>query len=92
MSIGCKSVGDIYQTAPQPIKSSRNGRAMFKMEDPALKLPDVIGRSLVLNVGGQRLICGVIARSAGLFQNPKTICACDGVTIWNEKIPPKSVL
>lgn len=58
---------------------------MFKMEDPALKLPDVIGRSLVLNVGGQRLICGVIARSAGLFQNPKTICACDGVTIWNER-------
>lgn len=34
---------------------------------------------------GQRLACGIIARSAGLFQNPKQICACDGVTQWEER-------
>lgn len=35
-----------------------------------------------------RLACGIIARSAGLFKNPKQICACDGVTIWEERDRP----
>ncbi|XP_010745782.3 copper chaperone for superoxide dismutase [Larimichthys crocea] len=37
---------------------------------------------------GERLACGIIARSAGLFQNPKQICACDGVTLWEERERP----
>ncbi|CAK6976556.1 copper chaperone for superoxide dismutase [Scomber scombrus] len=37
---------------------------------------------------GERLACGIIARSAGLFQNTKQICACDGVTIWEERDRP----
>lgn len=35
-----------------------------------------------------RLACGIIARSAGLFQNPKQICSCDGLTIWEERGRP----
>ncbi|XP_067831712.1 copper chaperone for superoxide dismutase-like isoform X2 [Heptranchias perlo] len=37
---------------------------------------------------GERLACGIIARSAGLFQNPKQICSCDGVTLWEERDRP----
>lgn len=37
---------------------------------------------------GERLACGIIARSAGIFQNFKKICACDGVTIWDERDKP----
>lgn len=37
---------------------------------------------------GARLACGIIARSAGIFQNFKQICACDGVTIWDERDKP----
>ena len=37
---------------------------------------------------GKILSCGIIARSSGLFQNSKRICACDGVTIWDEKDTP----
>ncbi|XP_063042511.1 copper chaperone for superoxide dismutase-like [Engraulis encrasicolus] len=37
---------------------------------------------------GERLACGIIARSASLFQNTKKICACDGVTIWEERDRP----
>ncbi|XP_076829069.1 copper chaperone for superoxide dismutase [Brachyhypopomus gauderio] len=37
---------------------------------------------------GERVACGIIARSAGLFQNPKQICACDGVTLWEERDRP----
>ncbi|XP_025602500.2 copper chaperone for superoxide dismutase isoform X2 [Athalia rosae] len=34
---------------------------------------------------GARLTCGIIARASGLFQNTKKICACDGVTLWDER-------
>ncbi|KAJ8246782.1 hypothetical protein GJAV_G00255350 [Gymnothorax javanicus] len=37
---------------------------------------------------GERLGCGIIARSASLFENTKRICACDGVTIWEERDRP----
>ncbi|KDR15674.1 copper chaperone for superoxide dismutase [Zootermopsis nevadensis] len=37
---------------------------------------------------GQRLACGIIARSAGMFENSKRICACDGVTLWDERDKP----
>jgi copper chaperone for superoxide dismutase len=37
---------------------------------------------------GDRLACGIIARSAGLFENSKRMCACDGVSIWDERNRP----
>ena len=37
---------------------------------------------------GKLLSCGIVARSAGLFQNNKRICACDGVTLWDERDKP----
>ncbi|GBM91918.1 hypothetical protein AVEN_136225-1, partial [Araneus ventricosus] len=36
------------------------------------------------------LAAAIIARSAGLFENPKRICQCDGVTVWDETSQPKS--
>ncbi|XP_052745999.1 uncharacterized protein LOC112058522 [Bicyclus anynana] len=37
---------------------------------------------------GKAVACGIIARSAGVFQNPKRICACDGVVVWDERDRP----
>ena len=77
------------------ITSQNDGRAVFRFEDNVVKLSDIIGRSLVVTDGvnrNERLVCGIIARSSGLFENPKTICACDGVSIWDERESPKSVL
>lgn len=37
-----------------------------------------------------RVMCGIVARSAGLFQNTKKLCTCDGVTIWDEARQIKS--
>jgi len=37
---------------------------------------------------GRLLSCGIIARSAGLFENTKRICACDGVSLWDERDKP----
>ncbi|KAK6477756.1 copper chaperone for superoxide dismutase-like isoform X1 [Huso huso] len=44
--------------------------------------------SKVTGNSGERLACGIIARAAGLFQNPKQICSCDGVTLWEERDRP----
>ncbi|XP_025410506.1 copper chaperone for superoxide dismutase isoform X3 [Sipha flava] len=35
-----------------------------------------------------KIACGIIARSSGLFENSKKICACDGVTLWEERDVP----
>lgn len=40
--------------------------------------------SKVFGNSGGVMVCGVIARSSGLFQNPKKICLCSGATIWEE--------
>ena len=34
------------------------------------------------------MACGIIARSSGVFENSKRICACDGVTMWDERDVP----
>ncbi|KAJ8925541.1 hypothetical protein NQ315_009381 [Exocentrus adspersus] len=101
-----ENVGDVYN--PSSTKNGRiygdvgtvmvsnNGRIDFRLEDEVIKISDIIGRSLVVTdkteKPSKRIAAGIIARSAGLFQNPKTICACDGVTIWDETSKPKSTL
>ncbi|CAH0394093.1 unnamed protein product [Bemisia tabaci] len=84
------------------IQANAEGRAEFRFEDSLLKVWDIIGRSLVIaksmNDGledlsqsdseQRRLACAIIARSAGLFENTKKICACDGVSIWDERNRP----
>ncbi|KAK3907898.1 Copper chaperone for superoxide dismutase [Frankliniella fusca] len=88
------------------VEAGADGRAVFRIVDPILKVWDIIGRSIVVTDSeddfgltaneqskidgnsGQRLACGIIARSAGLFENSKKICACDGLTLWDEKNKP----
>uniref|UniRef100_A0A182KAL4 superoxide dismutase n=1 Tax=Anopheles christyi TaxID=43041 RepID=A0A182KAL4_9DIPT len=89
ISAGCSSVGDVYDSSP--IWSDEDGRATIRFVNDRLDVNDIIGRSVVIaqpSVGVEkerRLSCGIIARSAGIFQNYKKICACDGVTIWDER-------
>lgn len=33
---------------------------------------------------GPGVLCGIIARSAGAFENMKKVCACSGKTLWEE--------
>ncbi|XP_069821347.1 copper chaperone for superoxide dismutase-like isoform X1 [Dendropsophus ebraccatus] len=44
--------------------------------------------SKVTGNSGKGLAFGIIARSAGLFENAKQICSCDGITIWEERDCP----
>ncbi|KAJ2724526.1 copper chaperone [Coemansia sp. Benny D115] len=52
--------------------------------------PDDLGRgvsaqSAVDGGSGPGILAGVIARSAGLFENDKQVCACSGNTLWTEQ-------
>lgn len=44
--------------------------------------------SKVDGCSGSGLACGIIARSSGLFQNAKIVCACDGISLWDERDVP----
>ncbi|XP_022332121.2 copper chaperone for superoxide dismutase-like isoform X1 [Crassostrea virginica] len=88
-----KPLGDLGE-----IDVASDGRADFRLTNERIKVWEMIGRSIVVHRGSQdcpnpdirpKLSCGIIARSAGLFQNSaKKICSCDGVTIWDERNVP----
>lgn len=35
--------------------------------------------------GGDRVVVGVVARSAGVWENEKVVCGCSGKTVWEER-------
>ncbi|KAL0133544.1 hypothetical protein PUN28_000935 [Cardiocondyla obscurior] len=54
------------------------------------KDPDDLGRgnnpeSKIDGNSGEGLTAGLIAKASGLNQNTKKICACNGVTLWDER-------
>jgi len=63
--------------------------------DMQIGLQDFIGRSILLTSqiekegrqikNDESTLIGVIARSAGVWDNEKTICSCSGKTIWQER-------
>ncbi|ESO85652.1 hypothetical protein LOTGIDRAFT_107910, partial [Lottia gigantea] len=100
ISLGCKSCGPVFGnlglkekvSIVTELKVGELGRGEFRIENKDVKVWDIIGRSLVVHQGkyfldtdtDKRLSCGIIARSAGIFENSKKICTCDGTTIWDE--------
>jgi len=100
LSDGCNSCGDLL-TAGQSfngilgqLSSNEQQRAEFRLSTSGVKLSDMIGRCVVVHEGdkhevvqgkSKRLTCGIVARASGLYQNSKRFCACDGVTIWEQK-------
>ena len=52
---------------------------------------EMVGRGLVVEGMGEkmergnRLVVGVVARSAGVWENEKVVCACSGKTVWEER-------
>jgi hypothetical protein len=65
---------------------NEKGDADYSGAKPGLQVSDLIGRAVVLypntdlsQVGTE---AAVIARSAGVGQNYKQLCSCDGTVIW----------
>lgn len=55
-----------------------------------LKIADIVGRSFVISKDPEKTfinsLCGVVARSAGAWENDKYVCNCTGKTIWQERV------
>lgn len=101
ISNDCESCGDVFGSGItekargmlSELHVGSDGCASFRIDNSDLKVWELIGRSVVIHEGVQpskdnRLVCGIIARSSGLFQNSKRLCACDGVTLWEERNKP----
>ncbi|KAI4249575.1 MAG: hypothetical protein LQ352_005571, partial [Teloschistes flavicans] len=46
---------------------------------------DVNGVKVRREREGGREVCGVVARSAGVWENEKVVCGCSGKTVWEER-------
>lgn len=70
----------------QPSVGLCSAKAFFEAK---LNILDLIGRSLVLSTDADGVnasaICGVMARSAGVWENTKEVCSCTGKTVWQER-------
>lgn len=52
---------------------------------------EMVGRGVLVKKlekgkeGGNGLVVGVVARSAGVWENEKVVCGCSGKTVWEER-------
>jgi copper chaperone for superoxide dismutase len=68
------------------------GRGSVFMDQP-VAIWELIGRSMVLSKGiegpfkreDENTLVGVIARSAGVWDNDKMVCSCSGKNVWQER-------
>ncbi|KAJ4950176.1 hypothetical protein NE237_027008 [Protea cynaroides] len=76
-----KALGDLGT-----LDAQETSEAFFTGVKQMLRVADLIGRSIVVyeteDKSDQGIAAAVIARSAGVGENYKKICACDGTTIW----------
>ncbi|RZC73058.1 hypothetical protein C5167_048539 [Papaver somniferum] len=75
-----------------------NGEASFTGAKQMLRVADLIGRAIVVyeteDKSDSGVAAAVIARSAGVGENYKKLCTCDGTTIWeadNTSFTPSKV-
>ncbi|KAB1217138.1 Copper chaperone for superoxide dismutase, chloroplastic/cytosolic [Morella rubra] len=76
-----KPVGDLGT-----LDVDEKGEAFFSGLKEKLRIADLIGRSIVIygteDKSDPGVTAAVIARSAGVGENYKKLCTCDGTTIW----------
>ncbi|BAT75885.1 Copper chaperone for superoxide dismutase [Vigna angularis] len=69
------------------LEANENGDAFYTGVKEKLRVADLIGRSMVVYATEDKtkhgITAAVIARSAGVGENYKKLCTCDGTTIWD---------
>lgn len=73
------------------IEVSQSGLGSVFLDKP-IQIWELIGRSIVVSRKQDNFdredpdtLVGVIARSAGVWDNDKTVCSCSGKTVWEER-------
>lgn len=96
ISRGSRSVGGIWRSLKLDLTVGEDGRGSGVCVCEGLDISLAVGRGLVVErlaggfqdenkVGGDVVIVGVIARSAGVWENEKMVCSCSGKTVWEER-------
>lgn len=86
--------GDGYRGDLGTVEVGSDGRGTVFLDRP-FQVWEIIGHAFVVTAqdesGGSPLrndentVVGVIARSAGVWDNDKTVCSCTGKTLWEER-------
>jgi copper chaperone for superoxide dismutase len=90
--------GDAAAPAKEPrgifgnVDVDNNGRGSVFLDRP-VAIWELIGRSMVVSKGAEgpfqredeNTLVGVIARSAGVWDNDKMVCSCSGKNVWQER-------
>ena len=73
------------------IEVGKSGLASVFLDKP-IQIWEMLGRSIVVSRKTEQFdkedpdtLVGVIARSAGVWDNDKTVCSCSGKTVWEER-------
>ena len=73
------------------IEVSQSGIGSVFLDKP-IHIWEMIGRSIIVSRKQDKYdkedpdtLVGVIARSAGVWDNDKTVCSCSGKTVWEER-------
>lgn len=76
------------------VEIGRDGRGSIFLDRP-FQVWEVIGHAFAVSrqnetagkslQNDQNTVVGVIARSAGMWDNDKTVCSCTGKTLWEER-------
>ncbi|KAI1455010.1 Cu,Zn superoxide dismutase-like protein [Annulohypoxylon moriforme] len=77
------------------VKVGSDGRGAVFLDHP-FQVWEVIGHAMVVSrqhegvaeaelKNDENTVVGVIARSAGMWDNDKTVCSCTGKTLWEER-------
>jgi hypothetical protein len=97
ISRGASSAGSVLRSLGYVELGPKDGFGDLFAEVDGLNVWDVIGRAMVVapvaaadkdndktQAAGAGTLAGVIARSAGLWGNEKTVCSCSGLSMWEE--------
>lgn len=95
VSQGTQSTGPVWHRFEEAIEcneASDVDSSLFsgkKFLRAPVNVWEMIGRSFVVTPQpcepSSDEICGVVARSAGIWENDKQVCACSGKTVWQER-------
>jgi copper chaperone for superoxide dismutase len=74
------------------LEVSKSGIGSVFVDKP-IQIWELLGRSIVVSQAKEGnfkqedpdTLVGVIARSAGVWDNDKTVCSCSGKTVWEER-------
>ena len=97
-STGPVWAGEAAATKPRgflgTVAVGKDGRGSAFLDSP-FKVWEVIGHAMVVSKqdesdgsplkNDEDTVLGVVARSAGMWDNDKTVCSCTGKTLWEER-------